>query len=45
MRRALGCLAVLNFAYCVAAASPYAIACLPPDAGLPSFASAAGVIE
>jgi len=44
MRRALGCVAALDFAYCVAAASPYAIACLPPDAGWSSFASAAGVI-
>ncbi len=44
MRRALGCVAVLDFAYSAAAASPYAIACLPPDAGLPSFLTATGVI-
>lgn len=43
-RRALGVVAVLNFAYGVAAASPYAIACLPRDAGTASFATAAGVI-
>ena len=43
-RRALGCVAVLNIAYAAAAASPYAIACLPSDAGARSFATAAGVI-
>ena len=43
-RRALGCVALANFAYGLAAASPYAVACLPADAGAPSFAAAAGVL-
>ncbi|MHC4917688.1 MAG: sulfatase-like hydrolase/transferase, partial [Planctomycetota bacterium] len=43
-RRALGCVAALNFAYALAAGSPYALACLPPDAGAASFTTAAGVL-
>ncbi len=42
-RRALGCVAALNFAYAAAAGSPYALACLPADAGAASYATAAGV--